>query len=536
MRNLTFRLCFLVVLSTLRSPLMAQAKLALAGGFHSSYVYEYTSKPAWNSEYRPFYKPRASFHGGLVLDVPMGSQGAWFFQPSLMYSGQGRKFQRDTYYGIDYSLKSTQFIDYLTLPMQFVYKADISNPLHRNRTRFIFGLGPYLAYLLGGTETADTVFSNGTTVHQSGKIVYGSGPGQYGRIDLGLSGQVGLQFGQFFITANINRGLLTSFYRPVGYDATFRNGVIGGTIGLYLGRNREPVLKDQDNDGIPDQADGCPTEPGTALTNGCPDADGDGIPDKTDKCPEVAGSVRNQGCPVADSDGDGVPDDQDKCPNVPGLPIYDGCPFPDRDHDGVSDFDDRCPDSAGLAINKGCPVGDRDKDGVNDMEDKCPDVPGLAKYAGCPVPDSDKDGVNDELDKCPYTPGTAENQGCPTLRRSLVDSVDAIALRLEFNDRKSDVPAPAYRALDDLVRILKAHPTLTVSIESYTMAAGDSSTIQKLTVERANNIMAYVGLQGIDWSRLKATGMGSATPPAQPGVPGRSNAAGDRIRLVLGYQ
>jgi OmpA-OmpF porin, OOP family len=55
-----------------------------------------------------------------------------------------------------------------------------------------------------------------------------------------------------------------------------------------------------------------------------------------------------------DRDGDGVPDDVDRCPDQPGLPEHDGCP--DRDNDDVPDIDDKCPDEAGPAENDGCPI------------------------------------------------------------------------------------------------------------------------------------------------------------------------------------
>ncbi len=55
-----------------------------------------------------------------------------------------------------------------------------------------------------------------------------------------------------------------------------------------------------------------------------------------------------------DRDGDGVPDDVDRCPDQPGLPEHDGCP--DRDNDDVPDLDDKCPDEAGPPENDGCPI------------------------------------------------------------------------------------------------------------------------------------------------------------------------------------
>jgi OmpA-OmpF porin, OOP family len=53
-----------------------------------------------------------------------------------------------------------------------------------------------------------------------------------------------------------------------------------------------------------------------------------------------------------DRDGDGVPDDEDRCPDDPGPPELDGCP--DRDGDGIPDVDDRCPDEPGVPKADGC--------------------------------------------------------------------------------------------------------------------------------------------------------------------------------------
>jgi outer membrane protein OmpA-like peptidoglycan-associated protein len=56
------------------------------------------------------------------------------------------------------------------------------------------------------------------------------------------------------------------------------------------------------------------------------DRDGDGVPDEKDVCPDQPGPAELDGCP--DRDGDFIPDWQDKCPDVPGLAEYDGCPAP----------------------------------------------------------------------------------------------------------------------------------------------------------------------------------------------------------------
>ena len=85
---------------------------------------------------------------------------------------------------------------------------------------------------------------------------------------------------------------------------------------------------------------------------------------------------------IDDRDGDGVPDDKDRCPDEPGDGP-DGCPDLDWDKDGIPNVDDRCPREPGTRELDGCP--DRDLDGIPDPEDKCPDQPGPAENDGCPV-------------------------------------------------------------------------------------------------------------------------------------------------------
>jgi len=61
---------------------------------------------------------------------------------------------------------------------------------------------------------------------------------------------------------------------------------------------------------------------------------------------------------IIDKDGDGVPDEHDLCPNEPGLFSHNGCP--DTDGDGVSDLQDECPEIAGVSSNNGCPAVDKE--------------------------------------------------------------------------------------------------------------------------------------------------------------------------------
>ncbi|WP_224362456.1 OmpA family protein [Hyalangium versicolor] len=90
--------------------------------------------------------------------------------------------------------------------------------------------------------------------------------------------------------------------------------------------------------------------------------------------------------PPADSDGDGILDNKDSCPNEPGPEDRLGCPLRDGDNDGVTDDKDACPSEPGLVERGGCPIRDADRDGIEDNVDRCPQVAGPpGRPDGCPL-------------------------------------------------------------------------------------------------------------------------------------------------------
>jgi outer membrane protein OmpA-like peptidoglycan-associated protein len=215
---------------------------------------------------------------------------------------------------------------------------------------------------------------------------------------------------------------------------------------------------------------------------------------------------------VTDRDNDGIVDSLDACPDEAGIAALKGCP--DRDGDGIADKDDKCPDVAGLAKYQGCPVPDTDKDGINDEEDKCPDVAGVARYQGCPIPDTDKDGVNDEEDKCPNEAGPASNFGCPVIDVAVVEKVNKAANNIFFATGSSKLLAKSFKSLKEVAQILKDNPSYKVDVDGHTDNTGSDDLNQKLSESRANSVKQYLVDNGIDESRIVATGYGETKPIA----------------------
>jgi OOP family OmpA-OmpF porin len=216
--------------------------------------------------------------------------------------------------------------------------------------------------------------------------------------------------------------------------------------------------------------------------------------------------------PSGDRDKDGIPDNTDVCPDQPGLAQFAGCP--DTDKDGIPDKDDKCPTIPGTWKYKGCPIPDTDGDGINDEEDQCPTVPGFARYNGCPVPDTDKDGVNDEEDSCVFVPGLRDLHGCPPPTEEVKRKVDIAAKNIFFKTGNYQLLPSSFRALDTIAGILKENLQFHLQIDGHTDNVGSAESNQKLSENRAKSILIYLHDKGISLTRLNAMGYGEERPIA----------------------
>lgn len=161
-----------------------------------------------------------------------------------------------------------------------------------------------------------------------------------------------------------------------------------------------------------------------------------------------------------------------------------------------------------------------DSSGTKELREECGDeMPQEVVETEAPAPepmDSDGDGVPDSRDKCPDTrPGAkVDSDGC-----EIIENI-TINLDVEEFDFDSARLKPAMMsALDDVAaRIAASRGNETLSVVGHTDSSGSETYNQGLSERRAQAVADYLAGQGVDSSRVSASGMGETSPIADNGT------------------
>ncbi len=177
---------------------------------------------------------------------------------------------------------------------------------------------------------------------------------------------------------------------------------------------------------------------------------------------------------------------------------------------------------------------DRDGDGVSDDQDRCPDEPGPADLEGCP--DRDDDGVPDVDDKCPDQPGPAQNDGCPPPPGPIVEiETEHLSLKdaINFDTGRDSIKPESSRVLDEIARLLAAHPELArIRVEGHTDSVGSRAYNLDLSRRRARSVVRALVQRGIAAARLEPEGYGFDRPVA-PNATALGRAKNRRVEFTI---
>jgi outer membrane protein OmpA-like peptidoglycan-associated protein len=222
-------------------------------------------------------------------------------------------------------------------------------------------------------------------------------------------------------------------------------------------------------------------------------------------------------------------------------------PGDDADQDGVPDATDACADAAedpdGFEDDDGCPEPDNDGDGVRDAKDACPDEAedpdGFEDNDGCPEPDNDGDGVADRQDRCRTDPETwnsyRDDDGCPDEPPEDMRAFAGVIRGITFETGNADIRSSSRRVLEMAAEALVRHPELVVEVQGHTDNLGDAEENLRLSQARAEAVVGWLVLAGVDADRLMAVGYGETRPMAENETDA-GRAENRRVEFLVGVR
>jgi len=100
-----------------------------------------------------------------------------------------------------------------------------------------------------------------------------------------------------------------------------------------------------------------------------------------------------------------------------------------------------------------------------------------------------------------------------------------------FDVDKATLKAESVKQLQHVVTLMKDNPKLTLEVQGHTDDQGSDDYNLNLSQKRAETVAAYLGLFGIDSSRLTPKGYGE-TKPVMPNTTKEGRAKNRRVELV----
>jgi outer membrane protein OmpA-like peptidoglycan-associated protein len=116
------------------------------------------------------------------------------------------------------------------------------------------------------------------------------------------------------------------------------------------------------------------------------------------------------------------------------------------------------------------------------------------------------------------------------MKREL-DSKGHVALYINFDFNKADIKAESQPIVDEVAKLLKTNPNLSLAVEGHTDNIGTPDYNRQLSEARARSVVAALTTKGIEGARLKSAGYGQDKPIADNGAED-GRAKNRRVELV----
>ena len=120
----------------------------------------------------------------------------------------------------------------------------------------------------------------------------------------------------------------------------------------------------------------------------------------------------------------------------------------------------------------------------------------------------------------------------PAEMKAALDADGRVALHgILFDLDKATLQAESTEELQHVVALLKENPGLTLEVQGHTDDQGADDYNMDLSQRRAETVVSYLGLFGIDAARLTPKGYGESAPVA-PNTTEEGRAQNRRVELV----
>jgi OOP family OmpA-OmpF porin len=114
---------------------------------------------------------------------------------------------------------------------------------------------------------------------------------------------------------------------------------------------------------------------------------------------------------------------------------------------------------------------------------------------------------------------------------SALDREGHVALHINFDIGKASVSSDSQDLVAQVSLLLQNHPQLNLSVEGHTDNVGDAKASKGLSEARARAVVALLVSQGVDATRLSASGLGPEHPVADNSTE-EGRAKNRRVELV----
>ena len=112
-----------------------------------------------------------------------------------------------------------------------------------------------------------------------------------------------------------------------------------------------------------------------------------------------------------------------------------------------------------------------------------------------------------------------------------LDAQGHVALYINFDFDKTAIKPDSQPTIDEVVKLLKNNPSLSLTVEGHTDNVGAPDYNKRLSEGRAKSVVAALVAQGIESRRLKAVGFGQNKPIADNSTD-QGKAKNRRVELV----